>query len=363
MPNYMFSSPQEVKKKIEEQIGAIIKHRTGMAQHKSPQYYHLWKEIERVFHAGGKRLRPYLVVLAYEAFQKDKTLDTDDVFRVACAYELLHMAMLIHDDIIDRDITRHGAPTINGQYRLYYTSDEFRDIDVIHASNNAALLAGDAILSEAHFQLASTLSRIKNPEKVLTQFHDAIYTVIGGELLDTEVSDVPYDKVANVNVKAVAAQKTASYSFISPLVTGALLADASDEQIKQLTVFAQSIGIGFQYRDDMLGIFGDESSTGKSTYGDISEGKITLLTQLFFEKADDSQIKQFKAGFGVLNAESTVYDGVKRVMTEAGVPQEAEAVIQQKRQKATKALDTLNLSDDARKGFEFIIQKALNREK
>lgn len=355
-------NPLRVKEAVDAYVLTLIEDRIEEAKKLSTNYDRLWCEVRRIYKAGGKRMRPYLTYLGSSAF--DNTRSLNDMLPIAAAYELLHVAMLVHDDIIDRDVVRHGQPTINGSYRKIYLTDDYRSIDLTHASNSAALLAGDALISEAYLQL----QRIDNIDistrrNILEQFHQAIFTVIGGELLDTEVSDVALRSIAGVDTRRVAQQKTASYSFIAPLMTGAILSGATKSQLDTITDFAQSVGIGFQYRDDMLGIFGDMQATGKSTYGDIIEGKVTLLTQVFFEKANDAQKEQFYAGFGVRDAGDAVYDSVKQAMINAGVPQHVETIIEEKRAKAMRALDSLSLDKTVYAAFEAIVKKALYREK
>ncbi len=87
----------------------------------------------------------------------------------------------------------------------------------------------------------------------------------------------------------IAEQKTASYSFVSPLTMGAILAGASEDQRDLLKHFGTSIGIAYQLRDDIIGIFGNEEVTGKSSEGDIKEGKRTLLIDEFYKRATEEQ--------------------------------------------------------------------------
>ncbi len=146
-----------------------------------PHYARLWNSIATLFDAGGKRLRPFMTLLTYQALQRQAC---HRYLPAAVAQELLHQAMLIHDDIIDRDTIRYHVKNVSGQYR-----DIYKDIkDKAHFADSSALLAGDLLLSEAHIQvsLASVDADIQaKSQEVLSQ---AVFHVVGGELLDTEAS-------------------------------------------------------------------------------------------------------------------------------------------------------------------------------
>jgi geranylgeranyl diphosphate synthase type II len=216
-----------------------------------PAYGRLWETISQQIASGGKYLRPYLVQLSYEAYG-----GTDDIIDVAAAWELLHIGLLLHDDIIDRDFTRHGQPNVAGRYRELYGADHE------HHAQSAALLAGDLVLAAARRLLP-------NPQ-LIKIYDDALATVIAGELLDMEASLVSDP----ASPQLIAETKTASYSCIGPLLTGATLADAPNSQLKILGELGRLLGVGFQLADDLL-IFGSEA--GKDVASDLREGKRTMV--------------------------------------------------------------------------------------
>ncbi len=159
-----------------------LESRKAVALH--PNYMRLWEAISDHIERGGKRLRPYLVAMTYEAFGGS---DRKSIIQVAAAWELIHVAMLMHDDIIDRDYVRHGHPNVAGNYLEYYESipDE---ASRRHHANSSALLAGDLLISAAYSLLInSRFSSAQNLE-ACRHLHEAIFTVVGGELLDVEAS-------------------------------------------------------------------------------------------------------------------------------------------------------------------------------
>lgn len=351
-----------VRTKVNDELAAIIDKRLESSAALSSNYYTLWQEIKRTALAGGKRIRPYLVVLGYTLYSDDSSYD--DILPAAVAYELLHIAMLVHDDIIDRDTVRHNEKTINGAYEEKYQTSSLQPSMVNHAANTAALLAGDALLTEAFMHLYSVkgveASLIK---KAHEELFSATYTVIGGELLDTEASYISIESAESVDPKTVALQKTASYSFESPLVTGAILAGASLEQQQIVRTCAGHIGIGFQYRDDMLGIFGEEAVTGKSSIGDVVEGKNTLLVQDFLQHASVQQRKAFTAVYGVPNLQEAEYRTVQGLMREAGTPERIEQAIKDEIAAAHNSIAQLTIDQQHQQLLRDLAVAVCNRER
>jgi geranylgeranyl pyrophosphate synthase len=273
-----FSLP-DIQASIGELLAAYAHVQTSKAQSLHPLYARLWKIIDKQFHAGGKRLRPFLVILSYQAFGGEQEAAILDV---ACAWELLHLSMLMHDDIIDRDYIRHGQDNVAGSYFKEYSN--VRDSALrLHYANGAALLAGDLVLTSAYSFISNSSFTLAQRQAVTDVLQEAIFTVIGGELLDTEANIVP----EIIDQKLIAQTKTASYSLIGPLISGALLAGVSKTALQQLRQLGNILGIGYQLVDDYIGIFGDEASIGKPLNSDLAEGKRSRVITMSLELMSD----------------------------------------------------------------------------
>lgn len=235
------------------------------------RYAELWREIQRYLMAGGKRMRPRLVMLAYDAY-KEEASSSQDILPIAAAWELLHACLLVHDDIIDRDTVRHGQPNIAGRYQKIY--DSLGAADTPHYSMSAALLAGDLLLMSAFDIIRS--SAVNDHAKLLAQkyLNKATFAVAGGELIDTDSALYSID---DSDPLSVAMHKTASYSLQMPLQCGAALAGANHKELDKLAQAGLHAGIAYQLQDDLLGIFGNSNITGKSNRSDIFEKKRTYL--------------------------------------------------------------------------------------
>src|SRR3989338_422316 len=278
----------------------------------SQSYELLWKHLQTLLRSGGKRVRPQMTLLAYDAFGgKNHTT----LLPIAAAQELLHFSLLIHDDIIDRDYIRYGVPNVSGQYQDYYQSFVKNKTELTHYANSAALLGGDLMLSSAYKLITS--SSVSDKDKITAQslLNQSIFEVAAGELLDTEAVFMPLRSGDTIKI---ARYKTASYSFIVPLLTGAHLGDASEKQLHLLQSFASSLGIAYQLVDDLLGVFGDEKITGKSTSSDLTEGKHTYMIEFCLENLTPSKRKVFDAAFGKPDASPVMIMQLKDIIASSG---------------------------------------------
>ena len=318
-------------------------------------YLNLWRALHKLLKAGGKRLRPQLTLMAYSAFGGN---DTTSMLPIAAAQELLHVSLLIHDDVIDRDYVRHNTLNIAGTYKDVYAQYLPSTEDAVHFAHGAAILAGDLMLSGAHELISS--STVATAHKVAARklLSRSVFEVAGGELLDTELSFVPY---TDGDALKVARYKTAGYSFVNPLLTGAEIAGASKADLKLLQAFGLSLGIAYQLVDDLLGTFGEASATGKSTTSDITEGKRTFMIEQTLKKLSDSDKHLFYKGFGKQNATAHDINEVKRLIIAAGAKDKTQQMIKSYANKAQAALDTLNLAQKQHKDFSDLIRSVTER--
>ncbi|MDQ2698429.1 MAG: polyprenyl synthetase family protein [Actinomycetota bacterium] len=236
-------------------------------------YAVLWESLEQQT-AGGKRIRPQLVDCAYQGLGgTDQTLAT----RVAIAFELLHTAFLIHDDVIDGDSVRRGAPTIAARFAERGRARGTGRRQGEEWGQAAAVLAGDLALSLAHREIATLPVPPAQRGALLDILDRAVFVSAAGELADVVYAG---SRVVHPveSVLAMLEQKTAVYSFECPLTAGAVLAGADLGSVQALARFGRLVGVAFQITDDILGVFGDPAMTGKSTTSDLRSGKQTVLT-------------------------------------------------------------------------------------
>lgn len=270
---------EDVALAFETRLTGLLEHARERSRSFSVPYTHLWESIERMA-KGGKKLRPRMLMDAYEALGG---VDERAAVDAACAMELLHMSLVIHDDVIDNDLMRRGEMNITGRF----TSEAMlRGVSRRNAHDwgeASSILAGDLTLTLAHSLLAGLEVPPDRRRAMLDVFEETVFESAAGEHYDVWLS-MHLQHASTQDVLTMIDQKTAAYSFRAPLVLAATLAGASPALVKELGTIARAIGIIYQLRDDVLGLFGDERDTGKSTLSDLREGKETLL--ITYARAD-----------------------------------------------------------------------------
>ena len=236
------------------------------------EYVQLWERLEANT-VGGKRFRPRMVLAAYES------LGGRDLEAAACvgaAFELLHTALIVHDDVIDHDFVRRGAPNISGSYRDAARAAGAPDAVAEHRGMSASVIAGDLALMGAYRLVDRSGVDDATRARLLDLMDEALFASAAGELIDVDFAWIP--EVPDVDeILQMERLKTAVYSFECPLQAGAILAGAPDDTVRTLGDFGRDMGIAYQLVDDLLGVFGREEETGKSACGDLREGKRTVL--------------------------------------------------------------------------------------
>jgi len=336
-------------------IDAYFEESIASAGSISESYQQLWKELRSLLNSGGKRIRPKMTILSYEAFGGK---DYKKILPIAAAQEFLHFSLLIHDDIIDRDYVRYGTANIAGCYDTRYQPFARNKQDRLHYANSAALLGGDLMLSTAYQMIAT--ANVPNKDKIIAQtlLGQSIFEVAAGELLDTESAFIPSK---SGDALLIARYKTASYSFLIPLLTGARLAAASEIQQKNLRVFAIALGIAYQLVDDLLGTFGEEELTGKSISSDIREGKHTFMAEQCIEHLSSDDRVIFNASFANPAATPEMIVRVKELFVATGAKAATEKAIASYAEEANNALQNLELDQPHKDAFEQLINKVTNR--
>ncbi len=221
---------------------------------------------------GGKRLRPHLAWLAYAAFGGD---DAKVCAAAGASFEFLHGALVVHDDVIDRDVVRRGRLNIAGVYGSEAEARGFATVDAQHVGNSVAIIAGDLLLAAAFRVMEGAVADPEKRARLLDLLHGAVTDAATGELADVLMA---HSSGSMEEVLEMERLKTAVYSFEAPLRAGALLAGARDAEVDALGRVGSLIGVAYQAIDDVLGTFGDPRQTGKPVSSDLREGKLTVLT-------------------------------------------------------------------------------------
>ncbi len=252
---------REYKRKIEERMKEIVSGLQTPESLKSAMSYSL--------EAGGKRLRPLLVLAVLRAFGKDPLIGLD----TACAIEMIHTYSLIHDDLpsMDDDDLRRGKPT---NHKVF--------------GEATAILAGDGLLTLAFGVLANQEQARLNPAvaiELVAELSKAAGAegMVGGQVADMEGEqrDLHLSELEYIHIHKTG--KLLSYSILA----GAILAGADEEEKKHLREYAYHLGLAFQIRDDILDIEGSEAKIGKPVGSDETNHKSTYPALLSLDGAKE----------------------------------------------------------------------------
>ncbi|WP_193608131.1 polyprenyl synthetase family protein [Nocardioides lijunqiniae] len=223
--------------------------------------------------SGGKRFRPLLVACVHDALGGTAGAA---VPQVGAAVELLHTGFLVHDDVIDGDDLRRGRPSTPGRFRADAVKAGASPSGADTYARAAAILVGDLALS--HAMRAVALCEVDRAGRalLLELFDAALRVSAAGELADVRLS-LGLEDPTLAEVLTMEACKTAAYSFELPMQAGAVLAGADPDTVTGVGRVGHLLGIAYQLLDDLDGVFGDPSGTGKEPFGDLREGKRTPL--------------------------------------------------------------------------------------
>lgn len=296
-----------IDKVVQENLEKEFSH----SKHVSPFIKEMVRNILPLAH-GGKRLRGALTYYSYLMFggtEKDKIL------KAAAFVELIHIYILIMDDILDQDDVRHKIPTVHKIYQDYHIK-HYTKKDPRHFGESMAICAG-IILN--HVSENILLKSGLDPEKIvkaLQLFNVGLEMTGYGEALDVVA------EVKNTTTEYEAIQinllKTANYTYQNPLYVGAILAGANEKDLKALAEYAIPAGIAYQIQDDILGMFGNAEKLGKPEDSDLKEGKQNLVTIRTLKMTHGKDKKRFQELLGNENITKADLEEARRIIKDCG---------------------------------------------
>ena len=230
---------------------------------------------------GGKFLRACLIALGYQSFGNND----DKYLPLGIALEIFQTSILIHDDIIDKADKRRGLDTIPIKYQKIYSDNIKKGNDFENKrkdiGNSMALCLGDLGFYLALQIIVKNYRNNENLDRVLEYYNDVAIKTCEGEMVDVILPfyEEFYGDMDDLerNVMEIYKLKTAWYSVVGPYCLGAILGGLEEEKVNKLEDVLLGLGIAFQIKDDLLGIYGDEKHIGKSVTSDVSEFKQTIL--------------------------------------------------------------------------------------
>ena len=310
-------------------------------------------QAKKIALAGGKRIRAALLCQAYFGVGgKEKK----KIMKVAAAIELVHLFLLVHDDIIDRGYLRHGQKTVHNFFGKKNISDSSQ-----HFGESVAIITGEMlyviankIILESGFSQKEILNAVLQLQKIVA------LTIIG------QSQDIAIEHRKNASEKEVLAMyenKTARYTFEGPLHLGAMLAGCENKKTLQaLSRYAVPLGIAFQIQDDILGVFGSEKKIGKSVASDIEEGKISILVVKARSTASVQEKKQINAILGKRQLTTKEIKVFQAILISTGSLQYAKDMADQYLRIGKSEMEKMILLPEAKKFLLGLVEYLENRE-
>lgn len=292
--------------------------------------------------SGGKRIRP---VMCYWGWRGAGGPDCEEIITAAASLELFHAFGLIHDDIIDGSDTRRGHLTVHRAFASTHAQSHWRgDADAFGTAT--AIVVGDLCLfwSNTMFHACGLLPQVVLAgDSVLDAMRAETFF---GEFL--EIMDQVRGAYSATRAATISRYKTGKYTVEYPLKFGAMLAGAGPELLTAYSQFGTPLGEAFQLRDDVLGVFGDPTVTGKSNLDDLYEGKPTMLIAFAHERASAGQAELIKALHGNPALDEHGAGELRRVIVDTGALASVEELITRRTEQACTVLAATPVADQTR---------------
>lgn len=303
---------------FEEQVEVIEEKISAVFRNKKPES--LYEPCAYILETGGKRLRPFLVLISAKAAGSSFR----NSYNAALAVELLHNFTLAHDDIMDNADKRRGRLTVHKKY-----------------DDSTAILAGDNLLAFAYKYLLRDCR--ENDKYVIDEFTQGLIEVCEGQSLDKEFET--RQDVSIEEYKVMIYKKTAALAEACCRI-GALIGGAEKEVFNALAEYGKNIGMAFQIQDDLLDIMADEAEFGKIVGGDLVEGKKTYLFLKALEKAEGDDKKALLNVIRDKGISREDIDFYKNLYIRLGIFEDAKKEIIEYTEKAISELNVISSEED-----------------
>lgn len=348
---------------VEAALAEFLAQRHADAAELDPAFAEAIVALSDFVLGSGKRIRPTFAWWGWRGAGGDPLgVEAAAVLRAVSALELIHACALIHDDLMDASATRRGRPTVHVQFARRHRDGAWGGPPERFGAA-AAILLGDLAMAWADDMLRVAGLSPAAAARAGAPWEAMRTEMLGGQYLDVLYQSMGDTSVDDTSVRAalqVSRFKTAAYTVERPLHLGAALADATPELIACYRRFGADIGVAFQLRDDLLGMFGDPVVTGKPAGDDLREGKRTLLLAVALQHARQrghhGALAALEAAVGDPDLGADDVDRVRTLLCELGA---AEAVEQRISALTNSALDALGAAEVAEPAAATLVDLAV----
>ncbi len=354
-------SAAELAGAVTEQLRAYLAERRRECAYIGPDYGELTAALEEFVLRGGKRLRPAFAYWGWRAVAENPTeSERTNALFLFSALELLHACALVHDDVIDASATRRGLPTVHRLFADKHRSSEWHG-SAEQFGISAAILLGDLALVWADDIVSSAELSVEAHRRVQRVWGAIRTEVLGGQYLDIAAEASGAESVASA--MTVNIYTTASYTISRPLQLGAAAAADRPEVQAAFHELGTHLGVAFQLRDDVLGVFGDPAVTGKPSGDDLRSGKRTVLLAEAVElaqKSDPVAAKLLRTSIGTELSDAVVKE-LCLVIESVGALAAVEDRIDTLTTRALSILTAAPIDVQAKVGLAELARLAANR--
>lgn len=351
---------------VDERISAFLERQSGQLMEMASELGPVADLAARLL-VGGKRLRPAFCAAGYLAAAGEPEAELrPGLLDAAASLELLHVSALVHDDVMDASDLRRGQPAAHRQFESLHTTSEWLG-DPEAYGRAAAILLGDLLLmwSVEMFRAAelpadtlaagAPIAELMRTEVTAGQYLDVVAQV---RPLDSSPGDLD-EELAKVS--RVVELKSARYTVQRPAQLGAALGGGSTALHEALAAYGLPLGRAFQFRDDLLGVFGDPAITGKPAGDDLREGKRTVLIAHAYAQTTTPGRTMLRRRLGDPDLDAEGVRELRQVINETGTRQAVEQMITEAYDEAIGALENAELTPDGRTALRNLAAAAAHR--
>ncbi|MDO4411619.1 polyprenyl synthetase family protein [Cutibacterium sp.] len=319
-------------------------------------------DAARDYTGGGKRLRPAFCYWGHVA-AAGQPAEPDGLLQAAASLELLHVSALVHDDLMDHSSTRRGLPSAHCRFEAAHAAAN-GDGPSEQFGFDIAILLGDLLLVWSAQMFASTPLEA-DKLAAATPLLDAMRTeVTCGQVLDvtSQSGMAGSDSESALDlVGRVVEYKSASYTVVRPCQIGVALAGGSDRLQQTMADFGSPIGRAFQYRDDLLGVFGDAELTGKPAGDDLREGKRTVLVAHALSQASPEDATRLQQFLGRPDLDDSDIAAARHIIETSGAKEAVESTIDECHRRAVAALDDAKMTQAGKTALRELARQCVER--
>jgi len=329
-----------VRSAVEEELGIFLNREAAYLNSISTELSPVSDSLTSFLLDSGKRLRP---LFAYAGFLASGGALDKPVIRAMASLELLQACALIHDDLMDGSDTRRGKPSIHRHFESKHIQDDL-DGFAPHYGLSAAVLLGDLALVWSDQMLNSAGLTTEQLARLLPYYNEMRVELMAGQFLDIHEQT---QKTTSVDRSMkIARYKSGKYTIERPLHLGAAMASAPAEIFTALSAYGLPLGEAFQLRDDLLGVFGDPSVTGKPAGDDLREGKRTALIAMTNDRQSEAQREIARKHFGKPDLDAEGVSLLREIIESTGARKELEATIERLTDQALTAAQAAVFTED-----------------